>query len=69
MQDWNYVNTNCFEITLELGCVKFPMPDKLPGFWEENKEALLNFMNQVNCENEFFHLLIHIIQGAQQILN
>jgi len=33
---------------LELGCVKFPMQDKLPGLWEENKEALLNFMKQVH---------------------
>ncbi len=24
MQDWNYINTNCFEVTIELGCYKYP---------------------------------------------
>ena len=47
MQDWNYINTNCFEITLELGCVKFPMADELPRIWQDNKNALINFMEQV----------------------
>ena len=47
MQDWNYVNTNCYEITLELGCVKFPFADQLGKYWEDNQEALLSFMEQV----------------------
>ena len=47
MQDWNYLNTNCFEITLELGCVKFPFEDQLPRIWEENKDALMAYLKQV----------------------
>ena len=47
MQDWNYVHTNCFEITLELGCRKFPKTDLLPSFWEANKYPLLVYMGQV----------------------
>ena len=24
MQDWNYLHTNDFELTLEIGCYKYP---------------------------------------------
>ncbi|CAL8089535.1 unnamed protein product [Calicophoron daubneyi] len=48
MQDYNYLATNTFEITLELGCEKYPEAHELPGYWKENKEALLNFISQVH---------------------
>ncbi|XP_070761493.1 carboxypeptidase D [Enoplosus armatus] len=48
MQDWNYLNTNCFEVTIELGCVKYPMANDLPKYWEQNRRALLQFMHQVH---------------------
>jgi len=48
MQDFNYLATNCFSLTLELSCEKFPSAVKLPQFWQDNKEALLNFMWQVS---------------------
>lgn len=44
MQDWNYLHSNAFEITVELGCWKYPTADHLPSFWEANKRALINFM-------------------------
>ena len=47
MQDWNYLNTNCFEVTIELGCVKFPKAKDLPGYWEQNRKAMLQFIHQV----------------------
>ncbi|KAE8622096.1 hypothetical protein XENTR_v10005094 [Xenopus tropicalis] len=48
MQDWNYLNTNCFEVTIELGCVKYPMAEKLPAYWESNRRSMLQFIKQVH---------------------
>ncbi|XP_076138273.1 carboxypeptidase D [Alosa pseudoharengus] len=48
MQDWNYMNTNCFEVTIELGCVKYPRASELRGYWEQNRRALLQYMHQVH---------------------
>lgn len=50
MQDYNYVFTNCFEITIEMGCAKFPTFSKLKQFWNDNKYSLLAFMDQANME-------------------
>lgn len=47
MQDFNYLATNAFEITLELSCEKFPDSLLLPKLWEDNKEALIDFIRKV----------------------
>jgi hypothetical protein len=47
MQDFNYLASNCFELTLELGCRKFPPGKDLLSLWDDNKHALLNFIWQV----------------------
>uniref|UniRef100_T1L0V9 Peptidase M14 domain-containing protein n=1 Tax=Tetranychus urticae TaxID=32264 RepID=T1L0V9_TETUR len=47
MQDFNYITTNCFEITLELGCQKFPYASDLPRYWDDNRVALIAFMEEV----------------------
>ena len=48
MSDFNYLHSNCFEITVELGCVKFPPEEALYTIWQHNKEPLLNFMEMVS---------------------
>jgi carboxypeptidase D len=48
MQDWNYLNTNDFEITLEIGCFKYPKSEQLTTFWDENKEALTAYLERVH---------------------
>lgn len=44
MQDFNYVHSNCFEVTFELSCCKYPPANQLPREWNNNKESLLRFM-------------------------
>ncbi|XP_070849240.1 carboxypeptidase Z-like isoform X1 [Chaetodon trifascialis] len=44
MQDFNYLHTNCFEVTVELGCDKFPPEEELFIGWHENHDALITFM-------------------------
>uniref|UniRef100_A0A667GBL3 Carboxypeptidase Z n=1 Tax=Lynx canadensis TaxID=61383 RepID=A0A667GBL3_LYNCA len=48
MSDFNYLHSNCFEITVELGCVKFPPEEALYTIWQHNKEPLLNFVEMVH---------------------
>ncbi|XP_047467287.1 probable carboxypeptidase X1 [Mugil cephalus] len=48
MNDFSYLHTNCFEVTVELSCDKFPHVSELPIEWENNKESLLVYMEQVH---------------------
>uniref|UniRef100_A0A3Q3GP78 AE binding protein 1a n=1 Tax=Labrus bergylta TaxID=56723 RepID=A0A3Q3GP78_9LABR len=48
MNDFSYLHTNCFELSVFLGCDKFPHESELPLEWENNREALLSFIEQVN---------------------
>lgn len=48
MQDYNYMTTNCFEITVEQGCYKFPLASHLESIWKANKPALIAYIKQVH---------------------
>lgn len=48
MNDFSYLHTNCFELSIFLGCDKFPHQSELAYEWEKNREAMLIFMEQVS---------------------
>jgi hypothetical protein len=48
MQDWNYIWEQNFEITLEQSNTKWPNSNAIPGLWNENKESMIVFMEQVH---------------------
>ena len=49
LQDFNYVHSNALEVTLELSCCKHPPAAHLPGYWRDNRPALLAFMERVHA--------------------
>lgn len=48
MQDWSYLHGGTYELTLEVGCYKFPKAEELSTFWMDNREALLKYIEQVH---------------------
>lgn len=48
MQDYNYIFGSCMEITLELSCCKYPPRRTLPDFWNQNRKALISYLNEVH---------------------
>ena len=54
MQDWNYLHTNCFEITVEMGCTKYPRGADLPSYWEANKYSAAGLYGPGSFVVQFF---------------
>ncbi|KAL7648646.1 UNVERIFIED_CONTAM: hypothetical protein RMT77_000552 [Armadillidium vulgare] len=48
MEDWAYMNSNCFQIVLEISCVKNPPGRLLRSYWDKNKESLLSYIQQIH---------------------
>ncbi|XP_076836499.1 carboxypeptidase D, b isoform X2 [Brachyhypopomus gauderio] len=48
MQYFSYLRGNCFEVTFELSCCKYPMASDLYTEWNNNREALLAYMEKVH---------------------
>ena len=48
MQDYNYLHSNAFEITVELACCKFPEAEELPKLWMDHRKSLLEYLQAVH---------------------
>tara|TARA_B100000579_G_scaffold205165_1_gene167699 strand:- start:606 stop:2552 length:1947 start_codon:yes stop_codon:yes gene_type:complete len=48
MQDWNYIWTNNLEITLEQSVTKWPNENTLNDLWNDNKESMIAYIEQIH---------------------
>ncbi|UYV76104.1 CPM [Cordylochernes scorpioides] len=48
MQDYNYVNAGCMEVTFEISCCKYPHRSQLPKFWNQNRQPLLLYLAEAH---------------------
>ncbi len=48
MQDWNYYWHGCMDVTVELSVEKEPPASGLGLIWEENREAMITYLEQVH---------------------
>lgn len=48
MQDWSYYWHNDLQVTIELSNTKWPRYDEVARYWEENKIALIDFLEKVH---------------------
>ena len=44
MQDYNYLFSNCLEVTAELSCTKQPEVSRLRAEWDNNLDSMLAFL-------------------------
>ena len=48
MNDFNYIFSNAFEVTIELTCCKKPHQSQLPSEWTKNKNSLVEYLKQAH---------------------
>jgi Zinc carboxypeptidase len=48
MQDWSYIWFNDLQITLEISHIKYPSYSDIPGFYQSNRQSMLEFMKMVH---------------------
>lgn len=48
MQDWNYLQADCLELTIETGCHKYPSSAQLAGYLFENLNPLVKLIQSVH---------------------
>lgn len=60
MQDYNYIYSQCFEITIEVSCCKYPNASTLENYWNDNKVSLIEYMKKVHMGT---YVLIIVLKG------
>jgi len=48
LQDWTIVYNHNFHVTIELSNVKNPAASELDGFWDDNQDAMMAYMNSAH---------------------
>ena len=48
MQDYNYLFSNCMEVTAELSCTKKPEKNRLQKEWDNNIDSMIMFLWSVH---------------------
>ncbi len=46
MQDWTYLWEGGLDITLEVSQIKWPSSGTLPGYWNDNRESMLQYVEK-----------------------
>ena len=67
MQDYTYLQSNCFEILVEQGFCKYPSYSYIETLWRDNRESLLVFLEQVHMGVKGFVRAVNgtAIRGAR----
>ena len=60
MQDYNYIYQGTYELTLELSCCKYPPESELEGLWNQNKEALIAYLQAAHMGKLYYAILTNI---------
>ena len=58
LQDWSSYYRRSFHATIELSNTKYPNASSLPGYWEENKESLIAYL-----ESSLFGLHLRVVDA------
>ena len=45
LQDWAYDQTGCINVTIEHSNLKWPHVSTLPGYWDDNRESFMHFID------------------------
>ncbi|MDH4469134.1 MAG: M14 family zinc carboxypeptidase [Bacteriovoracaceae bacterium] len=54
MQDWSYLKYGDLQLTIELSQEKYPSYSKIPGYYQRNKESMIQLMEQVRQGAGFY---------------
>ena len=63
MQDYNYVFAGCFEVSVMVGCCRYPPENETASLWEENQDSVINFIKQAHLGSHPTQLSQNCVSG------